>query len=71
MLTRGSFDDMEKLGVEPREGRRFTFYDQDADDQNRPIFLCAEGVLHFDREAKRWIAAIDEQTVRVVPKTQI
>ena len=41
MLTRGSFDDLEKLGIRPKEGLRFTFYDLDADDERpRPDRSC-------------------------------
>jgi hypothetical protein len=68
MLTRGSYEDLEKLEVQPKEGLRFTFYDFDADDENRPTYLCAEGVLHFDVENKRWCALVDENTFRTVPR---
>jgi hypothetical protein len=68
MLTRGSFEDLEKLGTRPKEGLRFTFYDLDADDENRPTYLCADGVLHFSEENKCWCAVVDEKTFRTVPR---
>lgn len=65
MLTKGSFDDLERLGILPQEGLQLTFYDLDADDQNRPTYLCAEGELHQD-EGGHWHAIVKESTFRSV-----
>src|SRR3974390_802041 len=35
MLTRGSLEDLEKLGIRPEEGWLLTFYGFDADDDDR------------------------------------
>ena len=68
MLTRGSFEDLEKLGIQPKEGLRFTFYESDADDEDRPIYLCAEGVLYFSEENKCWCALVNKNTFRTLPR---
>lgn len=68
MLTRGSFQDLEKLGIRLEEGRRLTFYESDADDEDRPIYICAEGVLHFSEANKCWCALVDKTTFRNLPR---
>jgi hypothetical protein len=70
MLTRGSFEDLERLGLTPQEGTRLKFYDLDADDENRPTYLCAEGILHFDDETRTWSAFVDEATFHTVPRVE-
>jgi hypothetical protein len=62
LLTRGSFDDLAELGLRPEEGLRLTFYDFDADDENKPTYLRAEGVLHFSEENQCWCAVVDNST---------
>jgi hypothetical protein len=64
LLTNGSFEDMERLGITPAEGLALTFYDLDADDQDRPTYLCANGVLYFEND--RWHAKVDSSSFRSV-----
>jgi hypothetical protein len=71
LLTNGSFADLEKLGVAPREGMRLSFYELDADKDNRPIYLCAEGVLHFDDESRTWSAFIDPGSFHCLPGSDV
>ncbi len=70
LLTNGSFADLEKLGVAPKEGMRLSFYDYDADEENRPIYLCAEGVLHLDEESQTWRAYVDHDSFHSVPRPE-
>lgn len=42
LLTDRSFKDLEKLGVTPQEGMALTFYDLDADEQDRPTYLLRQ-----------------------------
>jgi hypothetical protein len=67
-LTKGSFDDLQRLGITPEEGLRLTFYDIDADEENRPTYLCAEGTLHFGEETSTWYISIKQDTFRSVPR---
>jgi hypothetical protein len=46
------------------------FYDLDADDENRPTYLCAEGILHFDDETGTWSAFVEEATFHTVPRVE-
>ncbi len=64
LLTKGSFEDLERLGIDPEVGRELEFYDLDADDQDRPTYLCARGALYL--EDGRWHAAIDQNSFRSV-----
>ncbi len=64
----GRFEDLEKLGIDPAEGVRLAFYDCDADGDNNPTYICADGVLHFIPETKTWCAFVDEGTFRTVPR---
>jgi hypothetical protein len=70
MLTNGSFSDLQKLGLTPKEGMRLNFYDRDADDENRPTYLCAEGVLHFDDESRTWCAFVDTDSFHSLPQSE-
>jgi hypothetical protein len=57
------------MSITPTEGMRLTFYDLDADDVNRPDYLCAEGVLHLEEGSTIWRVAIDESTFRAIPRS--
>ena len=70
-LTNGSFDDLRRLGITPEEGMRLTFYDIDADEENRPTYLCAEGSLHFRREKSTWYVSIEQDTFRSVLRSDV
>jgi hypothetical protein len=37
-LTRGSFEDLQRLGITPEEGLNLNFYDLDADNLDRPTY---------------------------------
>ncbi len=72
MLTNGSYEDLRKLGIEPREGLKLTFYDLDGDEQNRPTYLCAEGTLYQVHEkVSAWYAKIDESSYRSVLRSEV
>jgi hypothetical protein len=68
-LTHGSFEDLEKLGIIPREGLALKFYDLDADEQDRPIYLCANGVLY--REGEKWHAKIDPGSFHSILRSDV
>jgi hypothetical protein len=65
-LTKGSFDDLRKLGITPEEGMRLTFYDFDADEKDHPTYLCAEGILHFDKNTSTWHVHVEKDSFRSV-----
>ena len=72
MLTNGSYEDLRKLGIEPREGMQLTFYDLDGDDQNRPTYLCAEGTLYqVHGKTSAWYAEIDETSLRSILRSEV
>ena len=67
ILTNGSYEDLRELGVSPTEGMKLTFYDLDADDEDRPTYFCAEGTLYKVHEkVSAWYAKIDESSFRSV-----
>jgi hypothetical protein len=55
----GTFQDLQKHGIELGEGLRLTFYTGDADDYGRPDELRVEGVVHYDNAAQCCVAAVD------------
>ena len=72
ILTNGSYEDLQKLGIEPREGLNLTFYDLDGDEQNRPTYLCAEGTLYRVHEkVSAWYAKIDESSYRSILRSEV
>jgi hypothetical protein len=70
-LTKGSFDDLRKLGITPKEGARLTFYDLDTDEEGHSMHMCAEGVLHFDEESSSWQVIVEEESLRWVPRLEV
>jgi hypothetical protein len=60
----GTRRDLERQGIELREGMPLTLYSDDATDDGQPDELLAEGIVHYDREAACWVAAIDWRALR-------
>ena len=65
LLTRGSYDDLERLGltVEQAAGIRFTFYTGDADEDGNSDDLLADGIV-VRHEKFGWVAQIEMSTFR-------
>lgn len=55
----GTKEDLDREGIELREGLVLTFYMDDADDRGEPDELRAEGVVHFDEGESTWVASVD------------
>ena len=68
-LTHGSFEDLQRLGITPEEGLSLNFYDLDADDLDRPTYLCATGVLYRDEYAN-WHANIDQSSFHSILRSE-
>jgi hypothetical protein len=60
----GTREDLERHGIELREGLILTFYMDDADDQGRPDELLVEGVVHYNADHLTWIADVNWSEVR-------
>jgi hypothetical protein len=69
-LTNGSFKDLQRLGITPVEGLSLNFYDLDADDLDRPTYLCATGVLYRDAYGN-WHANIDQSSFHSVLRSEV
>ena len=69
LLTKGSFEDLERLGINPEVGRELEFYDLDADDEDRPTYLCARGVLYLEDGC--WHAAVDRSSFHSVLRSEV
>jgi hypothetical protein len=60
----GTREDLERQGIELREGLVLTFYMDDADDRGEPDELLAEGVVQYDERQSTWVASVDWAAVR-------
>jgi hypothetical protein len=60
----GTRRDLERQGIELKEGMVLTLYTDDATDDGRPDELLAEGVVHYDNAEECWVATIDWQAIR-------
>jgi hypothetical protein len=69
-LSKGSFDDLQRLGITPEEGMTLNFYDLDADEHNRPTYLCARGVLYRD-DFGNWHAEIERGSFHTVLRSEV
>lgn len=66
----GTFGDLERRGIALREGLTLSFYTDDADDEGRPTELTVEGKVHYDPDAKCWVASVDWNALRQVPVSE-
>jgi hypothetical protein len=62
--TVGAREDLERQGLELREGLRLTLYDHDLDDAGNRDDLLVEGVVSRDPESGRWMAIIEPDEIR-------
>ncbi|MBW3600157.1 MAG: hypothetical protein KY475_23145 [Planctomycetes bacterium] len=60
----GTKEDLERHGIQLRQGMMLTFYTDDADDDGRPDNLLADGVVEYDEEAGGWVATVDWSALR-------
>ena len=62
--TVGAREDLERQGIELREGLEITLYDHDLGEAGNRDDLIVEGVVSRDRATGRWIATIDPDAIR-------
>jgi hypothetical protein len=60
----GTRRDLERQGIELREGTTLTLYSDDANDEGQPDELLADAVVHYNQAEQCWVAAIDWQAIR-------
>jgi len=61
--TKGSIEDIEKLGIVLREGMKLCVYSDGSDHED----LVAEGTAGFDADQEKWFVSIDWNQIRTVP----
>jgi hypothetical protein len=64
LTSAGTLQDLKREGIQLEEGLVLTLYSDDADDQDQPDELRAEGVVHYDAEGQCWVATIDWAALR-------
>ena len=64
LTCQGTFDDLNRLGLELKEGLEAIFYMDDADDEGKPDELEADGVVKFSPKINGWVAVIDQNKIR-------
>jgi len=60
----GTLQDLQRQGIQLQEGQVLTFYSDDADDQGRPDELRVEGLVHYNKDERCWVATIDWAAIR-------
>jgi hypothetical protein len=60
----GTSEDLQRQGIQLRDGLVLTFYMDDADDQGRPDELRVEGTVLYNEAEHSWVAAVDWSAVR-------
>ena len=65
----GTRRDLERQGIELREGIALTLYADDANDEGQPDELLAEGIVHYNQADDCWVAAIDWHALRHASET--
>jgi hypothetical protein len=64
LTTLGTKQDLARAGIELREGLNLSVYSDDLNADGNPDNLLAEGVVHYDKDAKRWVLEIDWSGLR-------
>lgn len=67
-LSAEALSDIERLGVELREGSPLIVCDYDADEDGNPTWLVAKGVAHFDSERRAWQVGFTMDEVHWEPR---
>jgi hypothetical protein len=60
----GTLEDLQREGIQLREGLALLLYTDDGDAQGNPDELRADGVVHYNEAEKCWVAAIDWSALR-------
>jgi hypothetical protein len=60
----GTRQDLMLSETKLEDGKRLSFYCDDADDSGTPDNLLFEGVVHFDSEREQWYVIVDEKSYR-------
>jgi hypothetical protein len=55
----GTQRDLDRQGVQLRDGLQLTLYTDDEDDDGRPDPLLADATVWFDRNQECWVAEVD------------
>jgi hypothetical protein len=56
--------DLERQGIELRQGMALTLSTDDANDQGQPDALLAEGIVQYNEAEQCWVAVIDWKALR-------
>jgi hypothetical protein len=70
LTCRGTLQDLQRHGIQLREGMHLTFYTDDADSEGRPDPLLLDGIVHFDAAERHWVAAVDWTKLRRTSQAQ-
>src|SRR3954451_3395293 len=60
----GTTKDLQRQGIQLRDGLVLTFCTDDADDAGNPDEMRVEGRVHYDARQQCWVAVIDWSAVR-------
>jgi hypothetical protein len=64
LTCEGTRRDLERQGIQLREGLTLTLAADDEDDEGRPSELLAEGIVQYDQDEGCWVAKIDWSAIR-------
>src|SRR3954451_25191672 len=60
----GTTKDLQRQGIQLRDGLVLTFCTDDADDAGNPDEMRVEGRVHYDAEQQCWVAIVDWSALR-------
>jgi hypothetical protein len=64
---RGTMRDLERKGIELKEGMILTLFCEDSDDDGRPADMVVDGTIAWSPDEHMWVAAIDWDAIQHVP----
>lgn len=64
LVTRGTIEDLQRLGIHLRAGMTLQVYSDDLNDAGERDDLIAEGIVHRSDDSSEWVLVIDWSAVR-------
>ena len=63
LTCRGTYEDLQKLNIQLEEGKTYSFWTDDADNEGKFDPLYFDGIVEFDDKAGHWVAWVDWEAI--------
>jgi hypothetical protein len=67
-LTDATLEEIERFGVELRDGGPLMLSDWDEDDDGNPTWMVVKGIARFDRKRQEWEIEFTDEDIHWEPR---